>query len=240
MSDKPWFRVLVVDDERPARQKLRRFLGAIPEVSDVQEADSAEAALATLRESSIALMFLDIEMPARDGLTLARGLPSGHRPLVIFVTAHARHAVPAFDLDAVDYLLKPYDRERLQRAVVRALDVMDDRAKSPVDRILVQDSGRTVAVPVTDIERCIAVGNYVEVHRTDGTRGRLRSTLTALATRLDATMFARVSRGAMVNVTRVVESWPVGHGDREVRLATGSIVRVSRRWRDGLTRSLSS
>ena len=242
-------RVLIADDERPARAKLRRLLTRHEGIGPVFEAATGTAALRLITEERPDLVFLDIQMPGLTGIDVLRSLPADAAPHVIFVTAYDQYAVEAFDLAAVDYLLKPYDRERFDRAFGRARDALGSRQRredleralhvlmqgrtEPLERLLVEEAGRTVFVAVRDIERLEAERNYVLLH-VPPRRHRMRGTIAAIEQRLDPRRFLRVGRGLVVNVDCIVEMTPAGHGDADVRLRSGARVRLSRRYRDRL------
>lgn len=242
-------RVLIADDEKPARQKLRRFLADVPDIGPVYEAGDGAAALRLIREVQPDLAFLDVQMPGLTGVDVARALGGGAAPHVIFVTAYDQFAVDAFDVAAVDYVLKPFDRERLARALdrgraalrsgerledlQRALRLIATQGTPVVDRLSVEHDGRTILVPVSDVEQIEGDRNHV-ILRVPPRTYRVRGTLQAYEQRLDPRRFARVGRGAIVNVDRIVELRPLGHGDSEARLRSGSVVRVGRRYRDRL------
>ncbi|HSA55427.1 MAG TPA: LytTR family DNA-binding domain-containing protein [Gemmatimonadaceae bacterium] len=242
-------RVLIADDERPARQKLRRLLSHHADVGSVFEAATGTDALRLIAGERPDLVFLDIQMSGLTGIEVLRALPSDAAPHVIFVTAYDQYAVEAFDLAAVDYLLKPYDRERFERAWGRARDALRSRERredleralrllsqgraETVERLLVEDGGRTVFVPVREIERLEAERNYVLIHAPPH-RYRMRVKIGAIEQRLDPRRFARLGRGLLVNLDRIVEMVPAGHGDADVRLTSGVRVRLSRRYRHRL------
>jgi two-component system LytT family response regulator len=240
-------RVLIADDEKPARQKLRRFLSEHADIGPVHEAADGPAALALIRDVEPDLAFLDIQMPGMTGVELARVLQGGPAPHLVFVTAYDRFAVDAFDVAAVDYVLKPFDRDRLSRALDRARDavrsgtriedlqralrLLATQREASVDRIAVQLEGRTILVPLAQVERIEGDRNHVVIH-VPPQRYRVRGTVTAYEERLDPRRFARVGRGTIVNVDWIVELRPLGHGDSEARLRSGAIARVGRRYRD--------
>lgn len=242
-------KVLIADDERPARQKVRRFLQEDAEVGAIFEATDGVMALTLIGESHPDLIFLDVQMPGLTGPEVIRALPRDATPHVVFVTAYDRYAVEAFDLSAVDYLLKPFDRERFQRALgrakdaissqerqedlLRALRMMTERRSAPVDRLLVEDGDRTVIVPLSAVERFEADRNYVKLHVPPAVY-RVRESMQLLEQKLDASRFARLGRGTIVNLDSIRELRPAGHGDSEVLLKSGARVRLSRRYRDRL------
>lgn len=255
-------RAVVVDDETPARAKLRRFLSAECDVELAGEAGDGPAAVRLVQTERPDLVFLDVKMPGADGFEVLDAIADAG-PHVIFVTAYAEHAVRAFDVGAADYLLKPFDRERFQRALGRARQRLSERAAAPpaaalreflrrlrppeteatgpLHRILVRerDRGRSFFVNVGEIDWLEADGNYVRLH-TRGRRGAdtgphvVRATLSSLEERLDAARFARINRGTIVNLdrVRVLHDW--SHGDRLVVLEDGTELKLSRRYRDRL------
>lgn len=256
-------RVLIVDDELPARDKVRRFLAAAPEVEVAGEAADGPAAVDLVRRERPDLVFLDVRMPGGDGFDVVDAIAE-LGPQVIFVTAFAEHAARAFDVGAADYLLKPFDRERFRRALDRARERIASRSPAPtasalrailrelreaatigpgepLRRVLVRDAdrGRSFFVAVDDVDWLEASGNYVRLHTRDR-RGSaaephvVRSTLRALEERLDASRFARISRSAVVNLDRVKVLHDWSHGDRLVVLEDGTELKLSRRYRRGL------
>ncbi|MFL5518724.1 MAG: LytR/AlgR family response regulator transcription factor [Gemmatimonadales bacterium] len=249
-------RVLIVDDERPARQKLRRFVAADPDVEAVFEAPDGVQALELIRSESPDLVLLDIAMPGVDGFGVVEALDQAERPHVVFVTAYDQYAVRAFDAHAVDYVLKPFDAEQFGRALARAkaavagrqdreerrrleralADVRRDRPQR-LERLLVELDGRAVLLPVGQVERIEAAKNYVTVFAGEA-RYRLRTTLDRLEERLDPRAFVRVHRSTIVRVDRVSELQPWSHGDYVVILQGGARVRLSRRYRDRLEQFL--
>lgn len=256
-------RTLIADDEAPAREKIRRFLADDEDVAVVAEAADGAAAIAEVRRHRPDLVFLDVRMPGADGFEVVEAIAEVG-PHVIFVTAYAEHAVRAFDVGAADYLLKPFDRARLEKALGRARQHLAARSPGPsaellrrivsdfraaasgasdtsLQRILVRDRerGRSRFLPVEDIDWLEADGNYVRLH-TRERRGEtsephvVRSTLSALEKRLDAARFARISRSAIVNLERVRVMHDWSHGDRLIVLEDGTELKLSRRYRNRL------
>jgi len=238
-------RALIVDDEPLARERLRALLRDEPSVEIVGECGSGTDAIATLRSTPIDLVLLDVEMPGCDGLQVLSELPAEGRPAVIFVTAHERFAVDAFEVQAVDYLLKPFDRERFQTALRRAEEYLrarragrlEDKLESlladaaapgkKVERLTVKSDGRLVFLKPDDIAWVEAADNYIILHLAEG-RLMMRETLTTLEGRLSPGMFARVNRSALVNLDQVKELQPTFHGDYVVVLRNGTKVPLSR------------
>ena len=243
--------VLVVDDEAPARRKLKRFLSDDPEIMNIQEATNGEEAVARLVGGSFDLVFLDVQMPALDGFGVIEALEGYPLPAIIFVTAHDEHAIRAFDVRALDYLLKPYDQERFDVALERAKEharagraadlsaVVQDLVKeikggsTYLDRIMVKSSGRIFFVKVSEVSWIEAAGNYVKLHVGAGEH-LLRETLEATLRKLDPSNFARVHRSHAVNLDRIREFYHWSHGDYMIVLKDGTELRLSRRYRDNL------
>ncbi len=235
-------RVLIVDDEPLARERLRAWLREEPTVEIVGECGSGTEAIAMLRRTPLDLVFLDVEMPGGDGLQVLRELPAVGRPAVIFVTAHERFALDAFEVQAVDYLLKPFDRERFQTALRRAeahlragqlenklaslLAEATGPGKKP-ERLTVKADGRLIILKPDEIVWVEAADNYIILHLTEG-RLMLRETLTALEERLGSAKFARVSRSALVHLDQIKELQPTFHGDYVIILRDGTKVPLSR------------
>jgi DNA-binding LytR/AlgR family response regulator len=238
--------LLLVDDEAPALAKLRRFLADDASVHVVGEAADGDAALAFVQAhpGAVDAVLLDIQMPGRSGLEVAAALPA--HLLVAFATAYDEYAVQAFELSAVDYLLKPFTRERLAACVarLRARLAPPERARQrqrlttalhalqPVaDHWLVADRGEMRRVPLADIECVSAADNYIELHT--ATAAWLdRMTLAAFLAHPAARGFVRVHRSCAVRPSQVVSLEPAGSGDAQLRLASGRRIRLSRRYRD--------
>jgi two-component system LytT family response regulator len=246
--------VLVVDDERPARRKVRRLLEADPDIGAIHEAPDGETAIRLVREERPDLVFLDIQMPGLDGLSVVETLGPEAMPHVVFVTAYDAHAVQAFDLHAVDYLLKPFDPPRFGRALARAKQALasdrssDDAALlgrllaqaredrgAPLDRLLVEAGEKTLLLSLADVDRLESERNYVLLH-VGAVTYRVRAVLADLEGRLDGRRFARVSRGTIVNLDRVASLESIGHGDYQIRMKAGGTVRLSRRYLDRVDR----
>ena len=237
-------RVLIVDDEAPARRRLRRLLGEIPDVEVMGEAAGGLEAIETVRQKSPDVMLLDVQMPELDGLGVAQALADERRPAIVFVTAYDEYAVRAFEVNAIDYLLKPVGGPRLRQALQRvgarqtpalAAALAELRGMLParryLERLFVEDRGRIVPVVLDRVERILAEQNYVRLC-TDGIELLHRSTVTALATVLDPDRFARVSRSAIVRLGAIRELVPIGHGDLQIVLHSGATTKWSRLYRD--------
>lgn len=240
-------RVAIVEDEPPARAKLRRFLGAHQDYRVVAEAEDVAAGLAALRGERPDLLFLDIQLGAESGFdVLARSAPP--YPLIVFTTAHHEHALRAFEFAALDYLLKPFDRERFARTLERVRERLalrasgggeddDERlrrlgrlAAPRLARFVVHERGRTLIVPAADVQRLSAAGNYVEIHTRDR-RLLIRAALARLAQRLDPGEFLRVHRSHLVRADAISRIDSRAHGDALLTLRDGTEVLLSRRYR---------
>jgi two-component system, LytTR family, response regulator len=232
-------RVLIVDDEAPARERMRRLLGVFAQVEIVGEARDADEALQRVAELQPDAVFLDVQMPGASGLDVAASLPDP-APAVVFVTAFDRYALQAFDAAAVDYLLKPVEPERLARAVQRLHEravPAPAAARPPPAQLLIPDRGRTHVVTVAQIEWLEAADNYVVVHTTTSAP-LMRRTLAALLADLGPA-FVRTHRSAAVAIARVLQVQPRGKGDAEIMLAGGAAVPCSRQYRAALMARLS-
>lgn len=236
-------RTLIVDDEPLARERLRAFIQAEPAFEVIGECGSGTEAIAAIRRDAPDLVFLDMQMPGCDGLQVLSELPADSRPAIIFATAHERFALDAFDVAAVDYLLKPFDRERCHQALRRAQELVHGRraavpAPAPgpkADRITVKADGRLVFLKPEEIVRVEAADNYVMLHLASG-RLMLRETMTAIETRLGTLAFARINRSAIVNLDQIREIQPAQHGDYQVVLRDGTMLPLSRSLRGRLDR----
>jgi two-component system, LytTR family, response regulator len=239
-------KLLIADDEPPALVKLRRFLADIADVAIVAEAGDGAQALQLSRDVAADAILLDIQMPLLSGLEVATALPDGM--LVVFVTAYDEHAVRAFELNAVDYLLKPYTRERLLACIERLRLRLRPEAREqqrvgllgalhqiqPIaGHWMVPHRGALQRVALSEIECVEAADNYIELH-TAAKSWLDRITLAAFLAHPAARGFLRVHRGHAVNLDRIVRIEPMGKGDAELTLTSGRRVRVSRRYRDAL------
>jgi two-component system LytT family response regulator len=247
-------RVLVVDDEPLARQAIRLLLADDPEVTVVGECSGVDGASAVERTRPDVL-FLDVHMPEVDGFDLLEQIGIDQAPTVVFVTAYADHALRAFEVHAIDYLLKPVTDERFAGALARAKELarlrrggeaadprlgamMRERTRV-TRRILVRDRDRTHVVDVDTIDWIEAADYYAMLHVGDRTH-LLRETMNQLEQRLDPERFFRVHRSAIVNLERVREIHPLFRGDRDLVLADGTHVRLSRTRRDDFERLFSA
>ncbi|GJI98910.1 DNA-binding response regulator [Duganella caerulea] len=244
-------RVLIVDDERPARDKMRRLLEQEPDISAIEEARDGVEALERLPAFAPDLLLLDIQMPEITGLDVAASLPAP-APLVVFVTAYDEYAIRAFDANAIDYLLKPYDQQRLQRALQRARErlaqqraaqtiqpmppLLTEEAPPPlqhplpaISQLLVPERGGTRIVRVEHIQWIETADNYVVLHTAEG-QPLMRQTLAGLVDKLGP-RFLRCHRRAAVQLDWIVSVQHLDKGDGELVLRSGARVPCSRQYR---------
>jgi two-component system LytT family response regulator len=265
MAESPTrIRVLVVDDEPLARDKIREMVRRDPEVEVVGECGSGAEALEAVREKSPDLLLLDVQMPELGGFEVLEALKGEERaPAVIFVTAYDQYAVRAFEVHALDYLLKPFDRERFETALGRAkahlrggdapapagsngldqriLDLLEQlRAeKRYAERVVVREAGRVFFLETDEIDWVEAEGNYINIHTAKKSH-LLRETISGLEAQLDPRKFVRIHRSAIVNIGRIKELQPWTHGEYHVILRDGTRLTLSRNYRDNLRNVLGN
>jgi two-component system LytT family response regulator len=237
-------RVLVADDEAPARGKLHRWLSEQADLEVVAESEDGLSAAEAIERLKPDVVFLDIQMPGLSGLEVAAQLEQETAPLIVFVTAFDEHAIKAFELNAIDYLLKPYDKDRLLKTLARirarpadgspraAVATARAQAQSR-DRLLVPVGETLQLIDSSTIEWLEASDNYVHVH-TSARSYILRRTLQDLLEQLGDEQFARIHKSAAVNIAAVKAFTPLFKGDYEVQLRTGKMLRLSRRFKDQL------
>ncbi len=247
-------RVLVVDDEAPARQRLVDLLRRDSQVTAIVEAAGGLAAVEMIQEQAPDLVFLDVQMPELDGLEVVDAVGAAKMPLTVFVTAYDQHAIRAFEVNALDYLLKPFSDERFEAAMNRVKARLDERsirefgqrmikmastaqASRRWDRLVVKSAGTTRFIRAVDIDWIEAAGVYVNLH-VAGKEVLYRASLHELAERLDPKRFVRVHRSAIVNVESILHLEPISHGEFDVVLKNGSRTRVSRNFRAQLENRL--
>jgi two-component system LytT family response regulator len=250
----PTLRVVIVDDEPLARDVLRRMLETESDIDVVGEAGDGRAAVELIEHAAPDLVFLDVQMPEQDGFAVLRAISPARLPAVVFITAYDQYAIRAFEVHALDYLLKPFDEERLAVTLGRArtrrmhrpapqdegsdaahrlLHLLReiDAARSRIDRITVREGERIFFVPVRDVEWLEASGKYVRVH-TATTTHQVREPIGRIEQLLDPRRFARVSRFAIVNVDRIRELQPWFQGEYQIVMASGARITTTRGYRD--------
>ena len=226
----PPLRVLVVDDEPLARGGVAALVAQDSDLTVVGECGDGASAVEAIRRLHPDLVLLDIQMPELDGLEVLRRLEPGERPAVIFITAYDEFAVSAFDVHAVDYLVKPFDDARFVEAVARAKAAIRGplpRAEAWLSRILVKTGSRVVLVRVADIDWIEAADYCVKLH-VQGRVHVVRESLQTLESKLDPERFFRIHRSGIVNLDRVTELRPVIKGEHLVTLRDGSRLKLSR------------
>jgi two-component system LytT family response regulator len=246
-------RVLIVDDEPIARRGLRRLLEREPDIEIAGEAGSGPAAVDAIREHEPDLVFLDIQMPGMSGLEVVEAVGADAMPAVVFVTAFDRYALDAFDHNAADYVLKPVDPDRFERALGRARQriATGDRrdlekrllrlletARPRAERLIVRSANRVQFVEIAEIDWVHAEDNYVRIHAGENTY-LLRETVTGLEQRLDSDQFLRIRRSTIVRIDRIKEIRSLLNGTFELVLKDGTKVVSSRRYREKIETLLS-
>lgn len=255
MSESARIRILIVDDEPLARERIRDMLENDPEVEILGECANARDAVAAILKQPPDLLILDVQMPGKDGFTVLEELGPQHTPLVIFVTAYDQYAVRAFEVYALDYLLKPFDQERFEKAMRRAKDQIKggsgeglsqkilaaiEQIKSKptfLERLVIKNNGHLFFLKTDEVDWFEAEGNYVRLHA-----GKesclLRDTISSLESQLDPKKFVRVHRSAIVNIDRIQELQPWFHGEYRIVMQDGAQLTLSRSYRDKLNELL--
>ncbi len=242
-------RILIVDDEQPARKKLQSFLKNEERTESVREAGDGREAVDAINSYKPDLVFLDIQMPEMDGFEVIKAVGMERMPAVVFVTAFDEYAIAAFEVQAVDYLLKPYDQDRFSKSFDRAIERIRageenaalftrllEEVKSEsryLKRIMVRKLGRYFFVRVEDIIYLSAEEKYINIHTREG-KHMIRETMAGIEERLDPSRFARIHRSHIVNLDFIKEIQPWTHGDSIVILKNDEKLFLSRRYRDRL------
>jgi two-component system, LytTR family, response regulator len=249
-------RTLIVDDEPLARTRIRSLLQDEADIEVVGECGDGKQAVVALRDLQPDLVFLDVQMPALDGFEVLEAVRGDRLPAVIFVTAYDRYAIRAFEHHALDYLLKPFDRDRFQKALARLradlqrkqqasasqrlaamLQDVQSSSRKPVQRLVIKSGGRIFFLRVEEIDWIEAAGNYVRLHVGKETH-LLRETMNSLEGRLDGQQFVRIHRSTIVAMDRIKELQPWFHGDFKVILKDGGELTLSRGYRQKLQEML--
>lgn len=248
-------RVLIVDDEPLARQILRKRLQGHSEVEIVGECENGHEAIAGIEKFAPDLVFLDIQMPEVDGFAVLEACQQNQLPHIIFVTAYDQFAVQAFEIHALDYILKPFDKERFEQALARAkrqikgekisesseriLALLADNKARPeyIERLIIKAEGRVFFLKIDEIEWIEAQGNYVSLHA--GKKQHMfREAISNLEAQLDPRKFQRIQRSAIVNIEHIRELQPWFRGDYRVILRDGTQLKLSHRYRENLDKYL--
>ena len=250
-------KVLVVDDEPLARDGLKLLLDRQPGVESVSEARNGREAVAFIRERAPDLVLLDVQMPRMDGFGVVHAVGPERMPAVIFVTAHDQYAIRAFEIAALDYLLKPVTEERFALAFERASSrirtqpqddtarqvaaMLDAMASPPkrLSRFAVRSGERTLFVPIDDVDRIEAYQNYVQLHVGETTH-LLHVPMNTVESVLDPERFLRIHRSHIVNVQRIAQLWSLAHGQYVIELRTGQRLQSGRTYGEKIRRVLAN
>ena len=249
--------VLVVDDEPIAREGLKLLLGRQPQVESVLEARNGREAIALIREQRPDLVFLDVQMPRTDGFAVVHAIGAERMPPIIFVTAHDQYAIRAFEIAAIDYLLKPVTEERFELAFKRAigrlrdashedatkqlmamLDAIANPPRQP-ERFAVRSGENTLFVPINEVDWIEAFQNYVRLHAGPATY-LLHVPLNTIEGVLDSNRFLRIHRSYIVNVRRIAQLWSIAHGQYAVELKSGQRLQSGRTYNERIRRALTN
>jgi two-component system LytT family response regulator len=255
MSEFARIRILIVDDEPLARERIRDMLKNDPEVELLDECANARDAIAAVLKHTPDLLILDVQMPGKNGFAMLEELGPERTPPVIFLTAYDQYAVRAFEVYALDYLLKPFDQERFDKAMRRAkahirssesedlsqrlLAALEQIKSRPtyLERLVIKNNGHLFFLKTEEVNWFEAEGNYVRLHA-----GKesclLRDTISSLETQLDPKKFVRVHRSAIVNIDRIQELQPWFHGEYRILMQDGAQLTLSRSYRDKLNELL--
>jgi two-component system LytT family response regulator len=250
-------KALIIDDEPPARSVIRRMLAEDSGIEIVGECSNGIEATKSIGEHNPDLLFLDIQMPEMNGFELIQSFDERNFPAVIFITAYDQYAVRAFEVSAVDYLLKPFDHERLETAVAKARQNLEERGFNErneqvvkllkklntenefLKRFIIKDNGRVIFVPATDVDWIKSDGNYLLIH-TAHKKHIIRDTMKNIETRLDPNKFFRIHRSTIVNIDRIKELQVHFNEKHLVILQNGKELILSRRYRDKLSKKLGA
>lgn len=244
-------RAIIIDDEPLARDKVKRFLRDEEDVEITGECGDGNEAVSMIKKLSPDLVFLDIQMPEMNGFQVLQSIGSSQMPAVIFATAYDQYAIQAFDVHALDYLLKPFNRERFRRAVERVREQLTSQGsdniekrlralltdlkteKKYLERLVIKSVGRVFFLKTKEIDWIEAAGNYVKLH-VGRESHMLRETMNGLESKLDPEKFLRIHRSTLVNIDRIKELHPLFSGDYTVILQNGAELTLSRSYRDRL------
>jgi two-component system, LytTR family, response regulator len=251
MNDSGKIRVLIVDDEPLAREKIRDMLKSYTDLEVIGECGNGYGTVKAVQENPPDLIFLDVQMPEMDGFAVLEAIDEENMPFVIFVTAYDQYAVKAFEVHALDYLLKPFDRERLEKALNRAkTQIQRDQSKEMsqkiftmleelkgrsayLERVVIKTEGHVFFLKTEEVDWIEAEGNYVCLH--SGKKSHLlRETISTLEGELDPKKFLRIHRSTIVNIDRIQELHSWFHGDYRVVLHDGTQLTLSRNYREKL------
>jgi two-component system, LytTR family, response regulator len=242
-------KIIVIDDEQPARKKILSFLNDSNNNFILHEAANGIEAIEKINSILPDLVFLDIQMPGMTGFEIIEHIGVEKMPAVVFVTAYDQYAIDAFEVNAVDYLLKPFDFDRFEKALNKSLEKIElkksrknelssllkeiNESQKFKERFLINHSGKYFFVQTNDINFISSEEKYVSLHTANGTY-LMRETMNNMETKLDSVKFARIHRSFIVNVSQIKEIQPWSHGDYVIVLKTGEKINMSRRFKDRL------
>ena len=248
-------RALIVDDQLLARKFIRRMLKHDPEFEIVGESSNGQEAVVAIRAEKPDVVFLDVQMPEMDGFAVLEAVGLGQLPEIVFTTAYESYAIRAFELHALDYLLKPFDQQRFRDAIKHAKERLHSRQEEEgrsqigallerinsrhayLDRLIIKAEGRITFLNTREIDWIEADDKYVHLHTGKGAR-MVRQTLTAMESQLDPEKFVRIHRSAMVNVARINELQPLFNGEYSLLLDDKTKLTLSRKYKDKLFKLL--
>jgi two-component system LytT family response regulator len=251
MTTSTKIRAVIVDDEELARDRIHSLLAEHPDVEIVGSCADGRSAVETIDSTAPDLLFLDVQMPGMDGFEVVQNIDASHIPAVVFVTAHDGHALRAFEVHALDFLLKPFDQPRFEKALERArgqiaqrngqvdsrlvslLEELRGERKYP-ERLIVKSGGRVYFLRADEIDWVEASGNYVKIH-TKNEAHLLRESMKNMEQKLDPKTFVRIHRSAIVNIDRIKELEPWFHGEYIVIMRDGTRLTASRVFSDRLS-----
>ena len=242
-------KTLIVDDEPLARERVKRLLRDESDITVIGECGNGAEAIAAIKREKPDLVFLDIQMPEKNGFEVIKSLDAKSVPTIIFVTAYDQYALQAFEVHALDYLLKPFNRDRLHRALARAREHIEHRnygnlderlasliadlktEKKYLERLVVKSVGRVFFLKIDEIDWIEAAGNYLKLHV--GRESHLiRETMNGIEAKLNPDKFLRIHRSTVVNIDRIKELHPMFSGDYSVILRNGLELTLSRNYRE--------
>lgn len=248
-------KVLIADDEPLAREIIVSYLGDFDEVISIDQAANGLEAVKKINQSAPDLLFLDIEMPKMDGISVLDSEVLKNQPVVIFTTAYDQYAIKAFELNAIDYLMKPFDRARFHETMKRALDklklmelrdfqielsrfrldyensVLEKKSSKFPSKLVVKDSKRIKHIQVVDIVVVLAAGDYVEIHESEG-NFLLYKSISDIQTKLNPQLFRRIHKSTIINCEKITEIRPHINGEFYFHLADGQIVKSGRTYKE--------
>ena len=242
-------RTLIVDDEPLARERVKRFLKDERDIEIIGECGNGNDAIEAISQNEPDLVFLDIQMPEKNGFDVIKSINGKHLPTIVFVTAYDQYALQAFDVHALDYLLKPFNRERFHRAVARAKEQIEGQHRGELDerlvslitsitpekkyleRLVVKSVGRVFFLKTQEIDWIEASGNYLKLH-VGRESHMIRETMNAVEAKLDPAQFMRIHRSTIVNIDRIKELHPMFSGDYSAILRDGTELALSRNYRE--------